>query len=224
MKYKFCLILPALVLTIKSLAQIITIRGKIVDKTTHTGIPGASVLSGNFGTSADENGNFVFYIQQTAVEESGITARCIGYQTVHITEFTDNFELSMEPAPKELKEVRILSGAEGIVQKAYRQIGENYVSSSLNMIGLEHTINSVRDTFGYQYYFTSKAKLKIYMSPYGTVPVIYQVGLTEKQQEVESNPAAARINFFNGMVTAQMNDYVPQAKQPGKRKDFRLYL
>jgi len=93
-------------LSVSSQAQIVTLRGRVTDAKTGELVPGASILSGSFGTSADSSGKFVFYVQQSVIEESGITVRSIGYQTVHITDITENYNVPLSPAIQELMMVK----------------------------------------------------------------------------------------------------------------------
>lgn len=179
-------------------AQVVTLRGKISNAKTGEVVPAASIISGSFGTSADGSGTFVFYVQQAVIEKSGITVSSIGYQTVHISDFTDNFNVALTPVAQELKTVDVSPGAEYIVQKAYRLIPQNYIDKSFNITGIQTMIHSMRDTFGYQYYYLNNAKVKIYMSAYADTPSVAQVGLMEKNEQLKSNPKAQRVSFVNG--------------------------
>lgn len=208
MNLKFYLGLLMLVVSINSTAQIATLQGKITDGKTGKAVPGASILSGSFGTSADDDGSFVFYIQQSIVEQSGITVSCIGYQTIHLTNITDNESLILTPIVHELKSVDISVGAEYIVQKAYSAIHTNYLDKNFNITGFQRMVHTIRDTFGYQYYYQNNAKIKIYMSPYADTPLVADVGLIEKDEILKKNPMALRIPFINGYRIAVTHDYV----------------
>lgn len=208
MRLKFYLALLTIVSSFSCFAQVITIRGRITDDKTGAGIPGVSILSGSMGTSADDKGNFVFYVQQSVVEESGITASCIGYQTVHLTDFTDNFTLPMTPVVTELKPVGVSPDAEYLVKKAYRRIELNYLNTDFNITGMERMTHTLRDTFGYQYYYSNTSKIRIYMSPYTVKPAIAQVGLMEKNELIKRNPKALRIRFFDGYKLVLNHDFV----------------
>jgi len=208
MSTKLYLSLFILAVSVTATAQIVTLKGKVTNAKTGAAVPAASVLSGSFGTSADGNGNFVFYVQQSVVEESGITISSIGYQTIHITDFSDNFNVTLKPTIQELAEVNIPLGAEFIVQKAYRQIAQNYLNKGFNITGTQNMIHSVRDTFGYQYYYVNNAKVKIYMSAYADTPAVTQVGLMEKDERMKNNPKARKVAFINGYSLALTHDDV----------------
>jgi hypothetical protein len=208
MSIKLYLSFFLLAVSVTATAQIVTLKGKVINAKTGAAVPAASILSGSFGTSADGNGNFVFYVQQSVVEESGITISSIGYQTIHISDFSDNFNVTLKPDVQELAEVNIPLGAEFIVQKAFRQIPQNYINKSFNITGIQSMIHSVRDTFGYQYYYVNNAKVKIYMSAYADTPSVFQVGLMEKNDKLASNPKARRINFVNGYKLLLTHDDV----------------
>ncbi len=197
-----------LALSMASSAQLITLRGKVTNAETGKAVPGASILSGAFGTSADSSGNFVFYVQQSVIEESGITASSIGYQTIHLTDITDDYNISMTPVIEELKTVSISPGVEYIVQKAYRRIANNYLDKNFNITGFERMQNSVRDTFGYQYYYWNDAEIKLYMSSYVDTPREAQVGLMTKDDKEIRNPNALKINFKGGYTLVFSHDHV----------------
>lgn len=208
MSHKIYLSLAMLMVSIACTAQIVTLRGKVINSQTGEPVPSASILSGLFGTSADGDGNFVFYVQQSVIEESGITVSSIGYQTIHITDITDNYKVSLTPDIKELNTVNISPGAEYIVEKAYRQIPNNYLNRNFNIIGIERMENSVRDSFGFQYYYWNNAEIKLYMSAYTDKPFVAQVGLIAKEDKEGRNPNALRINFTGGYTITTTHDFV----------------
>jgi hypothetical protein len=208
MRIKFYLSLLMLAVGLTTTAQIVTLRGKVINAKTNDAVPGASILSGSFGTSADDKGNFVFYVQQAVIEESGITVSSIGFQTSHLTDITDNYNVTLTPMIQELKTVAISPGAEYIVQKAFRQIPQNYINKGFNITGMQSMVHSVRDTFGYQYYYLNKAKVKIYMSAYADTPAVAQVGLMEKEEKIKNNPKARKVSFLDGYTLALTHDDV----------------
>jgi hypothetical protein len=208
MSNKLYLFLLLLAINVTAAAQIVTLKGKVTDAKTGAAVPAASILSGSFGTSADGNGNFVFYVQQSVVEESGITISSIGYQTIHITDFSDNFNVALKPAIQELAEVKIPLGAEFIVQKAFRQVRQNYINKDFTSTGIQSMIHTVRDTFGYQYHYTNIAKVKIYMSAYASPAIVAQVSLMEKKENIKSNPKARKIYFKDSYNLALTHDEV----------------
>jgi hypothetical protein len=208
MRIKLYLSLLMLAISFTTAAQIVTLRGKVINAKTDEAVPGASILSGSFGTSADGSGNFVFYVQQSVIEESGITVSSIGYQTIHLTDITDNYTVTLTPVAQELKTVDILLGAEYIVQKAFRQIPQNYINKGFNITGMQNMIHSVRDTFGYQYFYVNNAKVKIYMSAYADTPAVAQAGLMEKNEKIKSNPKARKVAFLNGYTFVLTHDDV----------------
>lgn len=208
MKIKLYLSLLMLIVSTKGLAQIVTLKGKVTNAKTGEVVPGASILSGSFGTSADGNGNFVFYVQQSVIEESGITCSSIGYQTIHLTDITDDYNLTMTPVVQELKTVNIPLGAEYIVHKAFWQVQQNYIHTGFNITGIETMIHSVRDTFGFQYYYLNNAKLKIYMSAYAERLIIAQASLMEKDEKVKFNPKARKIHFKDSYTLPLTHDEV----------------
>jgi len=208
MKITFYLSMFLLALSMTSSAQLITLRGRVTDAETGKAVPGASILSGSFGTSADSSGNFVFYVQQSVIEESGVTASSIGYQTIHLTDITDDYNISMTPVIEELKTVSISPGVEYIVQKAYRRIANNYLDKNFNITGFELMQNSVRDIFGYQYYYLNNAEIKLYMSSYIDTPRVAQIGLMAREDKEIRNPNALRINFTGGYTLILSHDYV----------------
>ena len=189
-------------------AQLITLKGMVTNAKTGAAVPGASIVSGSFGTSADDHGRFVFYIQQPVIEESGITVSSIGYQTLHLTDITDDYTVGLTPILEELKTVDIKAGAEAIVAKAFRQVQVNYLDKDFNITGIQRMVHSIRDTFGYQYYYASTSKVRMYMSAYTVTPIIAQVGVMEKEEKLAENPKAVFSRFLNGFTMPLRNDDV----------------
>jgi hypothetical protein len=208
MKLKLILVILMIFAALTSPAQLITLKGRVTDAKTGSPVPGASIISGSFGTSADDQGRFVLYIQQPVIEESGITVSSIGYQTLHLTDITDDYTATLTPIVQELKTVDIKAGAEGIVQKAFRQVPYNYLDNDFNVTGIQRMVHSIRDTFGYQYYYSNTSKVRMYMSAYGVFPVVAQVTLMEKDEKLARNPNAVLTRFLNGYTIPLTHDYV----------------
>lgn len=208
MKIKLYFSLSLLLVSLSCAAQLITLKGTVTNLKTGTVVPGASIVSGSFGTSADNHGRFVFYIQQAVIEGSGITVSSIGYQTLHLTDITDDFTIELTPITEELKTVDIKAGADAIVAKAFRQVQVNYLNKDFNMVGIQRMVHSIRDTFGYQYYYACTSKVRAYVSAYTVSPLIAQVGLVEKEEKLARNPNAVLARFLNGYTIPLRHDYV----------------
>jgi hypothetical protein len=188
--------------------QIITLKGKVTDEKTGEGLPGASIISGLYGTSADGNGEFIIFVQKEVAEKSGLTVSNIGYKNLHVIYNNDTYHLRLTPVTEELQTVVISGGAEFIVQKAYRQISVNYLNKNFNMIGLQQMEHSISDIFGYQYYYRSNAKIKLYLSAYSDTAYKAQVAMLAKKDVLANNPDALKINFIDGYRCALSHDFV----------------
>jgi hypothetical protein len=208
MKFKLYSSLLLVFASMSCAAQLITLKGTVTNSKTGAAVPGASIISGSFGTSADDHGRFVFYVQQPVIEESGITVSSIGFQTLHISDITDDYTATLTPIIQELKTVDIKAGAEGIVQKAFRQVPLNYLDKDFNITGIQRMVHSIRDTFGYQYYYSNTSKVRMYLSAYTVSPLISQVALVEKEEKLASNSNAELARFLNGYTIPLTHDYV----------------
>jgi len=112
-------------------AQLVAISGRISDQTTGERLSGASVMAGIYGTSTDDQGAFILFVQKSAVELSGLDITYVGYTHLHAAFKGNAYELKLSPSSEQLKTVVIRAPAETIVQRAYHRIPDNYIDKKL---------------------------------------------------------------------------------------------
>jgi hypothetical protein len=194
--------------SITASAQIISLRGKVTNELTGEALPGATIISSIYGTSADGNGEFEMFLQEDVVKEYGLTVSNIGYKILHVDYNKNVYDLKLTPDVQELQTVVITSGAEGIVRKAYLNIPNNYLNKKFNLNGLVRMVHIISDSLGCQYYYSNNAKVKLYMSAYADTPVIAQVGLVSKDDDVKKNDHQPAVTFIQGYGIIGMLDNV----------------
>ena len=86
-------------------SQVVSVSGRIVDAETGIGVPGASIISGDVGTSSNEEG----YFSLDLLTGSDITVSRIGYEPVTVIASVEmTIELMAATFPGE--EIFVLSG------------------------------------------------------------------------------------------------------------------
>src|SRR5476651_2398528 len=88
-------------------SQVIALTGNVTDKKTGITLPGVTVRTGNYGTSTDANGNFELVVQQTILQQNGITVSSIGYQQQLLDFEGTNYHIVLVSAANHLAEVVI---------------------------------------------------------------------------------------------------------------------
>ena len=118
-----------------------SITAKLIDKTTKTPIPFATIKTGKFsGVISNEEGYFTINIQN---DIKTVTISCLGYQNkiLSIRDFkTLNFIIELEEAINQLNEVFISNrkpNVDSIIAKVKMKIADNY-DSELNKYNIFH--------------------------------------------------------------------------------------
>jgi hypothetical protein len=133
-------------------AQLVTLTGKVTDKQTGGTLPGASVRSGNYGTSTNINGNFYLVIDKDIARQKGIAISFIGYQKVTVPFNGESYQISLKSLDNRLREVIISGKGETILAKAIHKIPENYPAKNFMMNGKLLMMHTAKDSTGYQFY------------------------------------------------------------------------
>lgn len=193
-----------------SMAQIITLSGKVTDQKTSTTLPGVTIKTGNYGTSTNADGVFYLVVDKAIAQQNGITATCIGYQKIHLAFSGMDYQIKLIPAANALKEVVISGNGETILQKAIRRIPENYPSKNFMMTGILQMLHTAKDSTAYRYYYKNEALLNIYYPNYTDPDNKPQVSLVKKKDTLSMDPGseASLIRWIGGYTNPVNSDYV----------------
>jgi hypothetical protein len=208
----FICFLPAFVY-----GQIIDISGKVVDGKTHESIPGASLKIGPVGTSTDRSGEFNLVVQQSIIQQYGITVSCLGYQKKQIG-FNpgEHYEISLQPAVNALREVTISANGESIVQKAIRLIPKNYPVKDFMMEGFLQIYHLAKDSIEYYKYYKNEAVIRMHYPSYLDKTKTAEVTVVENKAVNLLNVQEGRdtVEWVNGYFVATAYDIVHSRSGP----------
>jgi len=149
-----------------SFAQIITLTGVVSDKKTNTTLPGATVKSGDRGTSTNAAGEFVLLVDKDMAGKQGLSISFIGYQKLHMPFNGVNYRIKLTPANNQLNEIVISGASETILQKAIRKIPENYADKDFMLQGMARIIHNSKDSATNYNYYNSDGLVKMYYPTY----------------------------------------------------------
>jgi len=189
-------------------SQVIALTGNVTDKKTGITLPGVTVRTGNYGTSTDANGNFELVVQQSILQQNGITVSSIGYQQQHLDFEGTNYHIVLVSAANHLAEVVISDKGESIVAKAIRRIPENYPARGFMMTGLLQMVNTSKDTLGWHYFYHNNADVQLYYPGYLNKNKIPQIRLLHKTDTLIDDLKEGPIKWVNGYTTVTHHDFV----------------
>lgn len=162
MKLKYIIIYFLLISSNTVLAQLVSLKGRVVDRKNNLNLSGVTVKVGTEGTSTDKNGYFALTTQLKTLTERGINFSCIGYLNARlIYEPNHIYEVELVEDNNQLKEV-IIGAGDDIIKKAIKRIPANYPDKPIVITGILRT-QTWRNK---SEYFKSDAILKAYIPPY----------------------------------------------------------
>ena len=141
MRSKIIVTIIIFLFSLQSSAQMITIKGRVIDQQTKQIIQGASVRVGAYGTSTDLEGNYVMFLQKDIAEQYGVTFTSIGYEKAKLAFAEKELNIALKPSSMNLKEVVIAANSETIIHRAIRKIPENYPSRDFLINGSLRIVN-----------------------------------------------------------------------------------
>ena len=190
------------------IAQIITLSGIVTDKKAGTTLPGVTVRTGNYGTSTDADGNFVLVVQQSIVQQNGITLSSIGYQKQQLKLNGAVYHISLVGAANNLTEVVINGNSETLVEKAIRKIPENYPIRNFMITGLLRMVHTSKDTLGWHYFYHNNADVQLYYPGYLNKNETPQIRLLHKTDTLVDDLKEVPIKWVNGYTSITHRDFV----------------
>ncbi len=155
-----------LLITSDANSQNIAFSGKVIDKITKSAIVGATVKIEKNGFITNNKGYFSVSYGKNAIEKSGLTISCIGYNALQISFESNNtfLVIELESSSYTLPPVVLLTGARNIIKKAIERIPNNYPNNSFLIKGYQKTFEQINDS---DYFFKDEALLNIYNPAYG---------------------------------------------------------
>jgi hypothetical protein len=164
MKLKYIIIYLLLISSNTISAQVILLKGKVVDKKNNLKLSGVTIKVGTDATISDENGYFTLKAQLRTLTEKGINFSLIGYLSMRLIYEPNHFyEVELVESTIQLNEVIIGRTGEDIIKKAIKKIPDNYPDRAIVIKGILRT-QSWRNK---SEYFKSDAIVKAYIPPYG---------------------------------------------------------
>ncbi len=163
MKLKSIIICLLLISSNAVFAQLVSLKGKVVDKKNNLPLPGVTVKVGTQSTGTDNNGYFSFNAQLKALTEKGINFSSIGYLNAHlIFELNHFYEVELAESNTHLREV-VIGAGDDIIKKAIKKIPDNYPDKPIVLTGILRA-QIWRNNSDY---FKSDAMIRAYVPPYG---------------------------------------------------------
>jgi hypothetical protein len=208
-------------LSLQSLAQMITIKGTVTDHKTKQIIQGVSVRVGSYGTSTDSEGNYVLFLQKNIAEQHGVTFTSIGYEQAKLAFAEKELNIELKPSSLRLKEVVISAKSETIIQRAIRKIPENYPLQDFVMIGALRIVNFAKVDSTNVYFYQSDATLKLYYPGYQKKKSP-DVMLIRKQDTLivdpDNKPSVRWLGGYTGVASKDFVHERPEFLQPNTKK------
>ncbi len=143
-------------------AQLVSLKGRVIDKKNNLPVHGVTVKVGMEGVSTDKDGNFIMSVPLNIVTEKGISVSCIGYVSSRLIYEPNHFyEIELVENNTQLKEV-VIGAGDDIIKKAIKKIPQNYPDKPIIISGIlrAQTWRNASD------YFKSDALIKAYIPPY----------------------------------------------------------
>ena len=148
-------------------AQVILIKGKVVDKQSGIPLSSVSITVGSTGASSNINGYYSFAVEKKIAEQNKIILTHIGYQVVSLNINSLNYHLvEMEISKNNMPEVIVGSGVERIIRKAIERIPLNYPSNDFILDGIMRIYHTETDTPKCYRFFKSDAVVKVHYPAY----------------------------------------------------------
>jgi hypothetical protein len=208
-------------LSLQSLAQMITIKGTVTDYKTKQIMQGVSVRVGSYGTSTDSQGSYVLFLQKNIAEQYGVTFTSVGYEQAKLAFAEKELNVELKPSSLGLKEVVISAKSETIIQRAIRKIPENYPLQDFVMNGALRIVNFAKVDSSNVYFYQSDATLKLYYPGYQKKKMP-DVMLIQKQDTLIVDPNnKPSIRWIGDYTSVASRDYVhqrPEFLQPNTKK------
>ncbi len=118
-----------------TVAQVITIEGKVLDLETNKPVAYASIgVEGfAFGTSSNEDGYFSIKIPEAILKKYSLKISCVGYENESIQNPSLNISVFLKPSNIKLRDVIVFGknlSPQAIVKKAFANIKTNYYPNS----------------------------------------------------------------------------------------------
>lgn len=218
---KLSMLIGMILITIPSFAQLITIKGKVIDEQTKSVVQGVSVKIGQYGTSTDVDGNYVILVQQSVVSQHGVAFSSVGYEPVKLAFTSGCMNIRLRPSAIGLKELVVSVRTESIINKAIRKIPENYPSGDFLMTGMLRIVNSAKDSVLDAYFYKSDALLKLYYPGYGKKKSP-DISLLHAQDTLITDPDhKPNVRWVSGYTGLAYKDYVherPEFLVPNTKK------
>ncbi len=144
-------------------AQLVVIKGKVVDRKNNLELAVVTVKVGTTATRTDKNGYFTLSAQLKTLTDQGINFTCIGYLSVRLIYQPNHFyEVELVENSMLLNEVVIGAAGDDIIKKAIKKIPENYPNKPIVIKAILRTQNWRNKSE----YFKSDAIIKAYIPPY----------------------------------------------------------
>ncbi len=221
MHSKILITISFFLVSLQSLAQMITIKGTVTDQQTKQIMQGVSVRVGAYGTSTDSEGSYVLFLQKNIAEQHGITFSSIGYEKAKLAFAEKVLNIALKPLSFGLKEVVISASSETIIQRAIRKIPENYPLQDFVMNGALRIVNFARVDSSDVYFYLSDAILKLYYPGYQKKKSP-DVMLIRKQDTLivdpDNKPGVRWIGGYTGIASKDYVHQRPEFLQPNTKK------
>lgn len=150
---KYCLVLFCALSAFVSVAQKITISGKLVDKETQEPLPFASIgiLGNSVGTITNLQGEFDFHLSSN-LRNDIFAIQMLGYKTFEAPVWSllkDSLKIEMNKSNFILQEVLVADSLTGgdILNIALKRIDENYPTEPFLMQGFYRDLKKVANTY-----------------------------------------------------------------------------
>ncbi len=201
----------SLLLSLRANAQSIYITGKILDEKSLLPIDGATIKSGNFGTSSIKDGSFRLVLELNNLKKFGFQISSIGY-TNKLFAFTGDksIEIKLSPTNLNLNESRADLNASDILKKAINNIPNNYSQEDFTIEGFIKMHQIVKDSFAYYKFFKNEAIIKVAVTPYeknskpSKTILIQNRSINADSLKIEDK----YFRFVNGYILPIKQDYV----------------
>jgi hypothetical protein len=220
MKLKNLLIILLIIgtTTTTTYAQIISIKGKVIDGKSRQVLAGATIKVGTAITKSNATGNFELNAPLNDLMEKGINFSYIGYLNKRLIYQPKQFyQVEMIQNTSQLNEVVITPG-DDIIKKAIKNIPLNYPNKAIMLKGI-YRMQTWRNK---SQYFKTDAIIKSYVPPYnsGKNP---SVTVLHNQLDTLHDKSIEYIRFLNFYDVVRHGDFVHNKHLINKISKKRIY-
>lgn len=204
--------------TTTTYAQIISIKGKVIDGKSRQLLAGATIKVGTAITKSNANGNFELNAPFNDLIEKGINFSYIGYLNKRLIYQSKQFyQVEMIQNTSQLNEVVITPG-DDIIKKAIKNIPLNYPNKAIMLKGI-YRMQTWRNK---SQYFKTDAIIKSYVPPYnsGKDP---NVTVLHNQLDTINDKSIEYIRFLNFYDVVRYGDIVHNKHLINKISKKRMY-